>query len=148
MAKKKTQKPDRNKVAVAAFLTKSKAEKGLEMPVIMPDGEDSGATITVRGIDSDTYRHGRAWRSRRSAEILALKKPEETPEEEWLNHLNDLNHEADIDLLATLVVTWSFPDEFTPEAVKTLLMESPFIANQVDAFACNRARFFALPSKS
>jgi Phage tail assembly chaperone len=148
MKKDKTPKPDRNKLAVATFLTKQNSDKGLPMPVKMPDGTDSGITITVRGIDSDAYRHGRAWRSRRSAEILSMKRPEETPEEDWQNHLNDLNHDADLDLLARLVVDWSFPDEFTPEAVKALLVNSPFIANQVDAWACNRARFFVLPSKN
>lgn len=135
----------KNKLSVATFMVKSKAEAGVEMPIMMPDGTDSGHRLTVRGIDSDTYRHARAARSRRSAEILSEKKPEDMSEEEWGNHLSDLNHAADCEVLAKLVAGWTFPDEFTPEAVLALITNSPFIANQVDTFACNRARFFGMP---
>jgi hypothetical protein len=145
--KKKGTTPDRNKVSVEMFKLKGRAEAGIPMPILMPDGTDSGHTMTVRGIDSDTYRRGRAANSRRQAEILSMKPEEGLTDEEFRDQQQDLKHEADIDLLAKLVVDWSFPDEFSAEAVKSLLMESPFIANQVDVFACNRARFFGMPSK-
>lgn len=136
---------DRNLISLEMFKIKSKAEAGLPMPVLLPDGTDSGHTMTVKGIDSDTYRHGRAKNSRRMAEILGTEKPGDLDEDEWFNQQNDLKHQADISLLASLVSDWSFPDEFSHEAVLNLLLEAPTIANQVDAFAVNRARFFARP---
>lgn len=132
---------------MADFLMSSRAEKGAPIAIKLPDGKDSGHTITVRGIDSDSWRVARAKRSRASAEIMGFKDDSLTPEEISAVHAKK-NHKADMEMLSSLVVSWSFEEQCTPESTMDLLMGCPMIATQIDVEAGKQGRFFGKPSSN
>ncbi len=127
-AKPKNVKP----YGLTDFFMKKKAEDGITVPISLPSGEDSGHTLRIRGIDSDTFKKAQSVRSRENLRILAL--PDVQQEEE--------TEKADTVLLASLVAEWSFQEELTEANVITLLTENPLIRALVDSTAAKRKDFF------
>lgn len=121
------------KTKIDAFFTRARANEGIEMPLLLPDGTDSGETMHILGVDSDAFRKASAVKSREMTRILTL------PEDER----HDAHDKANAVLLASLVTGWSLDTPFTHENVVTLLLESRTVADQVDSLAGDRARFFA-----
>jgi hypothetical protein len=128
------------KTEINAFFTREKANKGLPMPLKFPDGTDSGKTLHVLGVDSDTFRAASARKSRRLLEVsaeLESKKDANTTE-----RLEEEMEKANVELLASVVTGWDLDTPFTPENVRKLLTESRTVMQQVDLFAGDRASFF------
>lgn len=132
--KQQTTEPPRV-VNFADFLTRDRANKGITVPLPLPDGKPSGVTLNVLSTDSDAFQTARNAKLRQNVVILAM--PEEDREAAEL--------EAEIDLLSSIVVGWTIPDrECTPENVKTLLREAPYIRNFLDRQAADKSAFFGL----
>ncbi len=153
---------------IAALKLSTHAEEGATLIVRDPFGaiDDDGelpplraadgtpATLTLLGADSavarrlDYQRAARAQNRLYASAFAKGKKPVlVTPE--------DVAEQAahDLDRLVALTVTWhGFEDEddhpipFSPEAVRALYEENPFIREQALAFIADRARFFARSS--
>ncbi len=121
------------KTKIDAFFTRAKANEGIDMPLLLPDGTDSGETMHILGVDSDAFRKATVEKSREMTRILTL------PEDER----HEAHDKANAVLLASLVTGWTLETPFTTENVVKLLLESRTVAEQVDSLAADRARFFA-----
>jgi hypothetical protein len=118
---------------MAAFFTREKANEGIELPLSFPDGTPSPHWIRVRGMDSDAFKAADAQAKRRMFEIAG--EPDKAKIEAFLA-------EAKVNSIGSLVISWSFPEKCTPEAVKAFLKEAPQIADQIDRIASKRSLFF------
>ena len=119
-------------VQLSDLFTRSRANEGMDLPVLFPDKSDTGYTIHILGIDSDQWRKGRATHAKALVDISLL--PEEAQEE--------AKREAEIVLLAGMITGWTLPGEFTRENVITLLREAPDIYDQVNVGIAHRSAFF------
>lgn len=122
-----------------AFFTREKANNGVVVPLYLPDGTKSEHSLTIRGIDSDFFRQAEADARRKAMDITQL--------EDTLEKTKAIQ-EAKLQLIAALVIGWTFPEEATPLAVVNFLREAPQIANAVDQVASKRSLFFAQGSSS
>jgi len=118
---------------MAAFFTRERANEGIELPLAFPDGTPSPHWIRVRGMDSDAFKAADAQAKRRMFEIAG--EPDKTKIEAFLA-------EAKVNSISSLVISWSFPEAPTAEAVKAFLKEAPQIADQIDRIASKRSLFF------
>ena len=62
--------------------------------------------------------------------------------------LEELRDKHNLVLISSVVASWSFAEECTPENVSAFFENSPQVQLQVDNFAGTRANFFAKPPKS
>lgn len=115
------------------FFIRERANDGIDVPLALPSGEDSGHTIRIRGIDSDHFKKAQVIRSRDNIRLLAIESEEEQLAE---------TEKADTLLLASLVAGWSFAEEVTETNVVKLLTENPVIRSLVDGTAAKRSAFF------
>lgn len=129
----------KSNVNMEAFYTRAKANEGIKLPLVLPTGERTEHWLQIRGIDSDIFRAAEAQASRRVLEIAAIEDKDEKAKAE-----NDVK----ADLLASLVIAWSFDQECTIENVKAFFAEAPQIANMVDRAASQRSRFFVEKSSN
>lgn len=116
------------------FFTRSKANEGMELPLTRPDGTKTEHWIRIRGVDSDAYRKANAESRRHLVKIAALETAEER---------EAAFDELELELKASLVISWSFEKECTPKNVKEFLREAPQIADAIDQMASRRKYFFA-----
>jgi hypothetical protein len=126
------------------------ADEDGELPPLMA-ADGSPATLTLLGADSDTarrldFRRGAAAQNRLVAGMYAKTK------QRGVVTADDLAEQAahDLDRLVALTVTWhgfegddDQPLPFSPEAVRELYEQNPFIREQALGFIEDRTRFFA-----
>lgn len=116
-----------------AFFTRSIANEGVELPLYRPDGSKSEHWVRIRGVDSDYFRTADA-ESRRDAFRIA--------------QIDDLTARAEAideskrNLVAALVISWSFDRPCTPMEVSAFFREAPQIMDAIDMAASRRAVFF------
>lgn len=121
------------------FFTRPHANKGAKMELVDPlTGKPSGEYLTVLGLESDAFHSALTAKRKRSLEILALSPEEREAAEE----------DNDLTLFTALVTGWSFKEDFTEDALKSLLREAPQVKLAVDKFASNIANFITRPSKN
>ena len=120
------------KTSIASFFTRTPSNEGSRLFLKDPvTDQPSEEWLHVLGFESDAFSAAMAVKQRRMSEIRAL------PEEER----EGAAKEAVVQMLVSLVADWSFEEECTPDNVKTLFSEAPYIQSAVDAFAANRANF-------
>lgn len=117
-----------------AFFTRPRANEGIQLPLVTPDGRDSEHWVRVLGVDSDAFRRKDRDVRRRMLEATELKDAAER---------DALMQDLKLELVASLVVGWSFPEECTPEAVAEFMRQAPQVADAVDKIATRRSLFFA-----
>lgn len=111
------------------FFFASKHAEGTVMPILLPNGESTGESLRVVGPACDKgIKASRDYLRAYTAVKEQLSDLEEKCEarKDWTEYNSELNWRADElnDAFAVaLVVGWSFSDEFTTEALKTLLTE-------------------------
>jgi len=123
------------------FHTRKTANEGIKLPLTLPNGLPSNHFLMIRGIDSDEFREAQTQQSR------SLLNTSE---------LSDLEREKLIDdygnkLICSLVIGWSFDEDFNQENLSNWLIESPQVADMVDRIASQRGLFIKKklkPSKS
>lgn len=128
--------------------TRSGGEAGFPVVLVHPkNGQQLGATITVRGADSPTYQAAMVDQQRRRLDALARNRraAQQNVEQAALDAL---------ELLAAVTVGWEgitrngVPVPFSqPEAVK-LYRDFPWIAEQVEAAIYDRGNFLPQSAKS
>lgn len=120
------------------LFTRSKANEGIHVPLTYPDGTESPHWLTVRGVDSDAFIKAETKGKRRLMEIAVVEETEKREE---------MLHENQLDVIASLICGWSFDMELTHDNVVNLLREAPQIANKVNQLASRRDFFFKKESK-
>lgn len=126
-------------IGMEAFFTRERANEGVEVPLYLPSGEKSPHWLRIRGVDSDHFRLAEADSRRKAIEIAAIDDPVERAK---------AIAEAKLDLIAELVIDWSFEEECTHARVKEFFRQAPQIADAVDQVASRRALFFGERSSS
>lgn len=118
---------------IESLYTAPAHEEGAEVQLKDPvSGKAMDAWITVRGVDSKSFRE--AQRKMKRNIIEAVREKKELTEDEY-----DLIVECSIDWRGFEHDGKAVP--FSKEAVRTLYENSPAIAQQVDSFILNRRNF-------
>lgn len=120
------------KPSITNLFTLESSNKGVPLPIKLPNGKLSGCSVHILGFDSDVFRKARTERARQGPTILALPE-DERPEAIRL---------ADANLLAVAVTGWDFPDTFNRSAVVEAFLQAPHIFDQVNEAVGERERFF------
>jgi hypothetical protein len=127
--------------------TVKKSEAGVKFPLWKADGTASGEWLLIIGVDSKRFGKALAELNRGVADLKSsLPVPPDgaaDPDAELRVALDD---ELMVNYAEKLVIGWSFEDEFTPEALRALLENSPVIRNSIPNVATDRSRFFGLDS--
>lgn len=115
------------------FFTRQEANEGIEVPLYLPDGKESGHKIRIRSFDSDAFHRAQAEEKRK---LFAIASSED---KEALKKLDPL--EFKLNVLCSLVISWTFQTPCTKENIENLLREAPQIADAIDNIAGNRSLF-------
>lgn len=115
------------------FFTRDRANEGIELPLYIPGGGDSGHRIRIRGVDSDEFRSAKT-EEERAAFHAAVKERKPWGDDEIEN--------SALRLLSSLVISWTLPEVCTRENVIRFLRNAPQIRDKVDEISSQRARFF------
>lgn len=129
---------------IEQFFTREKAEKGKELPLFFPDGSISEHSIFIRGIDSDHFKAAERQSVRRAVDLTEQRKKDELTDEQ----VEKEYEEEKLKLVASLVIRWTLPDDFTEENVIQLLREAPQIKDKINSLAADRKSFFGKGSDS
>jgi hypothetical protein len=129
-------KPQQKQFDISAVFTRPRANSGVPVEVKAPDGRTVLGTITVRGADSDAFQAALWEKSRENARILSLPAAEQPA----------ARREAELKLIASLIVGWSFSTPFTEENVLELLRNAPAVYNLVDETAGKRELYWDKPT--
>jgi hypothetical protein len=119
---------------ITQLFTRKNANEGVAIPVIISEGKDPIGTIKIVGRDGEVFKNAMRLRTIENARILTL------PEDEQKEAIS----KADLELVASCVLSWSFEDECNKESVLNLLSESPFIFELVNQSVMNRSLFMDL----
>jgi len=116
------------------FYTRDASNEGIKLPLAAASGDKTDHYLNIRGFDSDAFRDSEAEARRTIINAGA-------------DGAADAAKEGRLDMIASLVIGWSFKTECNPDNVKEFLKKSPQIADEVERIAGDRALFFALKSK-
>lgn len=132
---------DKNNTSLGmeAFFTRERANDGIEVPLYLPDGTKTEHWLRIRGVDSDHFRLAEAESKRDAMRVAMIEDPLERAK---------AIADAKLNLIAALVISWSFEKECTLENIKEFFRQAPQIADAVDQVASKRALFFAKRSSS
>lgn len=126
-------------LGMEAFFTRERANEGVEVPLYTPDGTKSQHWIRIRGVDSDAFREAEANSKRDAFRVASIEDTVERAK---------AIQDAKLNLIAALVISWSFEKECTLENVKEFFRQAPQIADAVDQVASKRALFFGRGSSN
>lgn len=122
------------------FYFADKHEAGLQMPILLPNKEDSGEWLQVRGPDCDaSIAAGRAYTAAIRAVDNELAELEKACAEKdnWAEY-NDLRgyrvEDLNRQLAVKLVTDWSLDEPFSEEALASLLYQFRELATQINEF--------------
>ena len=115
------------------FRTRSAGDAGLKLDLFDPaTGDDTEHWLCIHSVDSEAFELADTIARRRTGEIQRLEK-----EEEKAALVNEITR----NLLASLVISWSFDIPCTREAVVDFLRTAPQIANAINTMSGQRALF-------
>lgn len=137
-----SKKPRR--LSMADFNVKAMHAAGGNMPIIFPNGKDSGEWLTVRGPDCDEAiqahrQHARA-RFAITDSLLPMKEQIEAldaSKQNWFEYntaLNDAMIEPNISFVCAIVAGWSLTEDFTRDNLTNFLRQFPGAVEQVTKF--------------
>lgn len=118
-----------------AFFTTDKAEEGIKIPLVTPEGTPTDHWIRIRGVDSEHFREAEARCKRKLVEYLTNEKLKDKQKEE-----KRITEERV--LTAALVKEWSFDEECTHTNVVKFFNKAPQIQEMVNKVSANRTFFF------
>jgi hypothetical protein len=116
-----------------AFFTRAKANEGVKLDLTLPDGTPTSHWIRIRGVDSDAFRSADNEARRRAMDLVEITDKAE---------LERVMGEQTLELLAALVIDWSFDRPCVKESVVGFLREAPQIGEQINRLAARRSLFF------
>lgn len=117
--------------AMSSFFTRENAERGIKVPLALPNGEKTEHYLMIRGVDSVEFQRADQEMRRQVRETLLLPEKEQQLAQEKLVR----------ELQASLVISWSFDEPCTIESVSNFFYEAPHIGSAVDRAASNRKLF-------
>lgn len=117
--------------ALSDFHTREVANEGIKVPLSLPNGDKSEEYLLIRGIDSDEFRRANVKKQR---DLINLAQLGEEEREAKLER-------ASAELIASLVISWSFKAEFNEENLVQWLIDAPQIADMIDRIASQRGLF-------
>lgn len=135
----KVVRPAKPKLKLSDFYFKDKHTDGTHMPILLPNGEDSGEWLVVVGPESDIgIKNARAFTAAlrvMTAEHKALhdKATEEKDFTEYNLATADQLLDLQMQFAANVVTGWSLEEEFTPEALDTLLHQYKALTGMIAA---------------
>lgn len=122
------------------FYFADKHEAGLQMPILLPNKEDSGGWLQVRGPDCDaSIAAGRAYTAAIRAVDNELAEVEKAcaAKDNWAEY-NDLRgykvEYLNRQLAVKLVTGWSLDEPFSEDALASLLNQFRELATQINEF--------------
>lgn len=119
---------------------RKKQDEGVEVPIKLPDGSNSGMVITVASYESERVK-----RIAREIGNKALIEQKRNPRK---GDSVEAIEERTFAIAIASIVDWSGlemdgkPLECTRDNIRMVLEKFPFIAEQIDAAAGDRALFF------
>ena len=119
-------------ITMEHFFTREGANAGAKMPLYLPDGTISEHFVVVLGTDSDLFRKAEMEAKRAAANIAQIENAETR---------DSMIAEEQLNLIASLVTGWSFPQECTKKNVLRFLKEAPQIAENINTYAAQRSNF-------
>ncbi len=118
---------------VKDYFTRESANEGVKIPLVNPrTGNKKEDWIKIRGVDSDEFREANLKNSRRLIDIAKLKTDKAKKEAE---------RKGRIELIASLIISWSFDMPCNDESKIELLTNAPRIADIVDSMSMVDALF-------
>ncbi|AHF77901.1 Phage protein [Sodalis praecaptivus] len=117
------------------FATRGAANEGKKLFLTLPDGTPTQEYLLVRGIDSDEFRAAKTEASRAVFDLT----PQQLKDKAFTKEFDEEN---EFKQFQALIIDWSLEEELTPENLKLLLTESPYLKDRINNFAANRAEFF------
>lgn len=111
--------------------------EGSKMPILLPNGEDSGEWLQVMGPDCDAaIQAGRAYTAayRAAQDELTPLEAKCKAKEDWTEYNEQINYRAEElnkQLAVEIVTGWSFSDAFTKDAVRELLNQYRGLAQAI-----------------
>ncbi|QXO06604.1 hypothetical protein PHAGE_BARTON_16 [Acinetobacter phage Barton] len=121
------------------FFTREISNKGIELPLPLPNGMPSGDHLVIVGKWSDTFRTEEAEMKREAVQAASKYQDDKIKRAKAM-------YEIEVKFLSSLVVGWSFDVEFNQKNVQKLLFNAPQIMELVDKAVVNNSLFFGKPS--
>lgn len=126
---------------MTSFFTRQAGNEGVQMPLYNPvTGEKSEHWLRVVSVDSDIYSRANSKAMREARKLADTKLTDEEKAERL--------EEQKLDLVASLVIAWSFDMPCTFDNVRAFLAEAPQILESVNQLAGNRPLFMMGSSRS
>lgn len=122
------------------FYFEDKAQAGTKMPILLPNGDDSGEWLNVVLPSADAAaKAGRAFLFAYQAVVSELEplKAECEAGNDMTRYavlLNDKCSDLNRQMAAEIVNGWSFEEEFSKEAFENLLRQYPALGNMVAGY--------------
>lgn len=121
------------------FFTRDISNKGIELPLPLPNGMPSGDHLVILGKWSDTFRTEEAEMKREAVQAASKYQDDKIKRAKAM-------YEIEVKFLSSLVIGWSFDVEFSQKNVQKLLFNAPQIMELVDQAVVNNSLFFGKPS--
>lgn len=118
-------------------------EEGVKLPVGPPASKKPTGWIRIRGAGSQACRDARTRVRRRRLRETSRLRTEDAPPHEIEEAEDRIAREGELEVIASLVIDWSFDTPCTPEAIKELLLKAPKIADRIDIVSGEESLFFA-----
>lgn len=131
---------EKKRLSLADFNFKGKHAAGVQMPILLPSGQDSGEWLTVRGPECDESQMAQREYTRLlfalEDELAPLKAESEVKQNffDYNNKKSDATKELNAAFVCDVVVGWSLTEEFSKEELLNLLDGFPALMDQVSAF--------------
>lgn len=110
---------------------------GSKMPILLPNGDDSGEWLQVMGPDCDAaIQAGRAYTAayRAAQDELAQLEAKCDEKKDFTQYNEQINYRAEElnkQLAVEIVIGWSFDDKFSKEALRELLNQYRGLAQAI-----------------
>ena len=121
------------------FFTRDISNKGIELPLPLPNGMPSGDHLVILGKWSDEFRTQEAEMKREAVQAASKYHDDKVKRAKAMR-------EIEIKFVSSLVIGWSFDVEFNQKNVQKLLFNAPQIMELVDKAVVNDSLFFGKPS--
>lgn len=121
------------------FFTRDTSNKGIELPLPLPNGMPSGDHLVIVGKWSDKFRTEEAEMKREAVQAASKYQDDKEKRAKAMR-------EIEIKFVSSLVIGWSFDVEFSQKNVQKLLFNAPQIMELVDRAVVNDSLFFGKPS--
>ncbi len=120
------------------FYFEEKAQIGEHMPIMLPDGSDSGEWLNVISPSADAaVKAGRAFLFAYQAKVAELE-PLKEDKTKYAVLMNDACNELNKQMALEIVNGWSFSEPFSKDGLRDLLGQYQALGNMVAEFQSNQ----------